>query len=150
MTAASGIRRRHPKATITVLEQGQYTSYAACGIPYHIGGDIEALEELVVMSAEDFRSKRDIDVRLSSLATAIDPEAGTVIAATPEGEHVVAWDRLLIATGSRPIVPPWEGRDLEGVAVVRNLTDTARLERWLADKAAEQDRTQPTTEEDDS
>ena len=63
MSAASQVRRRHPDWPITVLERGPYTSYAACGIPYFLAGDVATVDDLVVVPPETFREKRHIDVR---------------------------------------------------------------------------------------
>lgn len=127
MSAASQIRRAHGDWEVTVLERGEYTSYAACGIPYLIAEDIESLDDLVVVSPEDFRSKRNIDVRMSWEATAIDPARQQVTAKYDGATEELSYDRLLIATGAAPIVPPWEGIDLQGVGVMRTLTDARRL-----------------------
>jgi NADPH-dependent 2,4-dienoyl-CoA reductase/sulfur reductase-like enzyme len=60
MTAATQIRRRKPDWKVTVLEKGHYTSYAACGIPYYFAGDVGARENLVVVTAEEFRQERAV------------------------------------------------------------------------------------------
>ena len=135
MSAASQIRRRQPDWSITVVEKGRFTSYAACGIPYAIAGDVESDSDLEVFPAEKFRSERNIDVRVQCEALSVDTEAREVRVRGEGGEEVLSWDRLLIATGAIPIVPPWPGIDLEGVAVVRNLEDLARLEHLLTHDA---------------
>ncbi len=131
MSAASQIRRQRPEWSITVLEKGRFTSYAACGIPYAVAGDVESIRDLEVFPAERFRQERRIDVRTSTEATAIDLGARTLRLAHEGGEETIGWDRLLLATGALPIVPPWPGRELQGVVVVRNLEDLARLTSLL-------------------
>jgi NADPH-dependent 2,4-dienoyl-CoA reductase/sulfur reductase-like enzyme len=133
MSAAGQIRRRQPDWTVTVLEKGHYTSYGACGIPYYFAGDVQAFEDLIVVTPEEFRDKRGIDVRTGWEAVAIDTEAKTVSAKSENGaEESLTYDRLLIASGASAIVPPWPGIDLEGVVPLRNLKDTRRVEQLLA------------------
>lgn len=133
MSAAGQVRRRRPEWDLRVLEKGPYTSYAACGIPYYFAGDVGALDDLVVVSPEEFRTKRNIDVRTGWHAVGIDTRAQRVMVRTEhEGEHQLAYDRLLLATGASPILPPWPGIELEDVVPLRNLEDTERVEALLA------------------
>lgn len=132
MSAAMQIRRRQPAWTVTVLERGAFTSYAACGIPYFVAGDVETLDDLVVVSPEQFRNKRGVDVRTGWNATAIDTSAKTVTAEVEGRTETLTYDRLLIATGAAPILPPWDGMDLDGVVSLRNLTDAKQMADLLA------------------
>lgn len=133
MSAAGQIRRRRPEWNVTVLEKGHYTSYGACGIPYYFAGDVQAFEDLIVVTPEEFREKRGVDVRTGWEAIAIDTAANTVSARLENGaEESVSYDRLLIASGASAIVPPLPGIDLEGVVPLRNLKDTRRVENLLA------------------
>lgn len=135
MTAASQIRRRQPDWTVTVLEKGRYTSYGACGIPYFVAGDIGRLEDLVVVTPQQFRDERQIDVRMGWEAVSLDVDKRQVEARTETNvAESIAYDYLLIATGANPIRPPWPGRDLDGVSVVRNLEDAGELARLLENK----------------
>ncbi len=127
MSAASQIRRRQPDWDVVVLERGPFTSYSACGIPHLVAGDIGAIDDLVVISPEQFRERRDIDVRVGWRATALDLEARKVFATAREGEAEIVFDRLLLATGARPILPDWPGADLQGVCAVRSLSDAVRF-----------------------
>lgn len=132
MSAATQIRRRQPGWSVRVLEKGDFTSYASCGIPYYLAGDVEKLDDLVVVTPEAFREKRGVDVRTGWRAEAIDPGARTVTATTDGGgRQTLSYDRLLLATGASPIVPDWEGVDLSGVVPVRNLVHARELDRLL-------------------
>jgi NADPH-dependent 2,4-dienoyl-CoA reductase/sulfur reductase-like enzyme len=132
MSAASQIKRRQKDWQVTVLEKGRFTSYASCGIPYYLAGDVEDFDDLVVVTPEQFRNKRGIDVWMGWEATSIDIQQKVVTARTDRGSlEALPFDRLLIATGASPVVPRWPGIDLDGVTAVRNLVDAARLERWL-------------------
>ncbi|MDJ0763600.1 MAG: FAD-dependent oxidoreductase [Myxococcota bacterium] len=127
MTAASQIRRRHSDWEVVVLEKGLVTSYAACGIPYFIAGDVSKIDDLVIVTPEEFREKRGIDVKIGWEATGLDPAKRSVIARDGNSEHTLTYDRLLLATGAEPIVPAWPGIDLEGVVSIRNLKDAERV-----------------------
>jgi len=128
MSAASQVRRRHPDWPITVLERGRFTSYAACGIPYYLAGDVPTVDDLVVVTPETFRTKRNIDVRTGWEAVGLDLPGRRVSARRPDGvTESLAFDRLLLATGASPIVPPWEGTDLSGVVLMRNLGDAMAI-----------------------
>lgn len=132
MSAASQIKRRRRDSEVTVLEKGRFTSYASCGIPYYLAGDVTDFDDLVVVTPQQFREKRGIDVRMGWEATTIDTRDKKVIARSDSGSlETLSYDRLLIATGASPIVPGWPGVDLTGVTAVRNLEDAARLEDWL-------------------
>jgi len=135
MSAASQVKRRRKDWQVTVLEKGRFTSYAACGIPYYLAGDVADFDDLVVVTPDEFRSKRGIDVRMGWEATSIDTRDRKVTARTDTGSsESLPYDRLLIATGASPIVPDWPGVDLAGVTAVRNLEDAEHLERLLSEE----------------
>jgi len=131
MSAAMQIRRRQPTWEVTVLERSNFTSFAACGIPYLIAGDVGELDDLVVVSPQVFRSDRGVDVRTEWEAVRLDLDARTVLAQTPSGDEELGYDRLLLATGAEPVQPPWPGAELEGVSSLRTLVDAERILRQL-------------------
>lgn len=132
MSAAMQIRRRQPEWTVTVFEKGDYTSYGACGIPYYFSGDVETLEDLVVVSPADFQ-KRGVDIRIRHEVLAVKPEEKQVLVRTETGETFLqGYDKLLIATGAKALVPAgWPGLDLQGVMTVKTLADAYTLEQHL-------------------
>lgn len=134
MSAASNARRRRDDLEIVALERGTRTSYAACGIPYHVAGEVEDLDALVARTPQEFRDRQRIDVRTRHEVTAIDTAAGTVEVRDLERERTftLGYDQLLIGTGARPIRPPLPGIDLPFVRGVQTLDDAAALEA-LAD-----------------
>jgi NADPH-dependent 2,4-dienoyl-CoA reductase/sulfur reductase-like enzyme len=132
MSAASRAKRLKPDLKITVLEQTQDVSYSACGMPYNIADPERPIDDLVVRSAEVFRSKQGIDVRLGHTATRIDPAARLVHASTPHGLNAkLPYDRLLIATGARPLRPEIPGIDQPGVFALKSLSDGRRIKDYL-------------------
>ena len=133
MSAASQIRRRRPETRVTVFERGNYISYGACGMPYNIEDPEREIEDLVVLTAEDARKKRGIDLRLRHEAKEIDLDRGTLTVVDLEsgGEKHEEFDALVIATGARAIRLPLDGFDLPGVEVLRDLTDGAAIKNAL-------------------
>jgi NADPH-dependent 2,4-dienoyl-CoA reductase/sulfur reductase-like enzyme len=133
MTAASGVRRLRPDMEIVVIERGGRTSYAMCGIPYVVGGEVDDVELLVARSPEEFGAM-DIEVRVHTEATAIDLDARTVETRGLDSgaTEVVGFDQLMIGTGARPVVPGWAHVDRPRLSVVHTLPDAARLEAMAA------------------
>ena len=135
MSAAAQARRMASadELEIVAFERGSHTSYAACGLPYLIGGQVEAPAELVARTPQEHRA-RGIDVRIRHEVTAIDSQARTVTARDLDTDQasVTRYDELLIATGASGITPPWSGIGAEGVLQLRTLDDAAKLEQALA------------------
>ena len=107
MSAASKVRREHPEREIVVFERGRHTSYAACGMPYYIAGQIDSAAKLVARAPKVFREKQGIDVRTRHEVVAIDTANRRVRVRDLDAirEFEESWDDLLIATGAAPIVP---------------------------------------------
>ena len=135
MSAASQIRRRHPKTRVTVFERGDYISYGACGMPYNIEDPEREIEDLVVLTAEHAREKRGIDLRLRHEGKELDLGRGTLAVVDLDSgtETHEAFDALVIATGARAIRLPLDGFDLPGVQVLRDLADGAAIKNALKD-----------------
>lgn len=133
LSAASKLKREDPDHEVIVLERGEWVSYGACGLPYYVKGDIDELEDLVVMEAEEFRNERDIDLRTSTEATAIDPDNRTVTAESNGDTFELRYDNLLIATGAGALTPPVEGIDLTGVFTLQSMNAGRRIKQVLGD-----------------
>ncbi|MFG2000715.1 FAD-dependent oxidoreductase [Spirillospora sp. NPDC048911] len=137
MSAASAARRgRGPdELEITVFERGRHTSYSACGIPYFIGGHVDAVDDLIVRTPAEFRSKQDIDVRTGHEAVEIDLDRRAVRVRDLDGgtEGWEGFDQLMIATGAVPRRPRLPGADAEGVYGVQVLDDGIAIRRALDD-----------------
>jgi len=132
MSAASRAKRRSPDLNVTVLEKSRDVSYSACGMPYNIADPGRDIEDLVVRPARVFRDKQGIDVKTGHCAERIDREGRQVSGTISSGEtFTFSYDRLLIATGGTPIVPPQPGYDLPGVHVLKSLDDGRRIKAFI-------------------
>ncbi|MFQ6142157.1 FAD-dependent oxidoreductase [Streptomyces seoulensis] len=130
MSAASQARRlRGPdELEIVAFERGHFTSYSACGIPYWVAGDVDERDDLIARGPEEHR-ERGIDLRMRTEVTEIDVAGGRVRAREVEtgAESWTSYDKLVIATGARPIRPDLPGVDAPGVHGVQTLDDGQAL-----------------------
>ena len=117
---------------ITILQKGQFVSYASCPTPYYIGDLIKDATKLVARTPERF-SHDGIDVQLNTRVINIDTKAGFV--ETKESRQF-PYDFLVMSTGTSAIVPDMPGIDLPGVFSLRNLEDAISIKTWLRDKNA--------------
>ncbi|MCQ4332466.1 FAD-dependent oxidoreductase [Natronomonas sp. F2-12] len=143
MSAASKAKRDDPDLDVVVFEKGEWVSYGACGLPYYIKGEIQTLEELVSVTPEQFRQKRDIDLRTGHEVVDIDPDDRVVTARSEGGETRQSYDHLLIATGAAAVVPPIDGVDIEGVYTLGSMTDGKELREFVARSREESPVEQP-------
>ncbi|MFJ4514727.1 FAD-dependent oxidoreductase [Streptomyces sp. NPDC088816] len=135
MSAASQARRlRGPdELEIVAFERGHFASFSACGIPYWVGGDVDERDLLIARTPEEHRA-RGIDLRMRTEVTEIDVAAGRVRARDLESgaESWTPYDKLVIATGARPVRPDMPGADAPGVHGVQTLDDGQALLDTLA------------------
>ncbi len=124
-SAAARARRTNANAEITVLEKGPYVSFANCGIPYHLGGEIAQRSKLLVTTAELFWNRFRIAVKTGFEATRIDRPARVVEGidhATGE-PFAIPYDRLILSTGSEPISPAFMQPPCDNVRHLWTLPD---------------------------
>ncbi|MGW3439742.1 FAD-dependent oxidoreductase [Streptomyces bacillaris] len=130
MSAASQARRlKGPdELEIVAFERSRWTSYSACGIPYWVSGDVKHRDDLIARTPEEHR-ERDIDLRMRTEVTGIDVAGQRVRAVDREsGEaYWTGFDKLVIATGARPVRPALPGIDAPGVHGVQTLGDGQAL-----------------------
>lgn len=137
-SAATRLRRLDEEAEIIVVERGPHVSFANCGLPYYVGGEIAPREKLLVQTPEKLRQRHNLDVRVNTEAVRIDRAARTV-----ELRDVVTGDvraeeftHLLLSPGAAPLRPPIPGIDRAGHFVVRNVPDVDRIMEWLESTGA--------------
>jgi NADPH-dependent 2,4-dienoyl-CoA reductase/sulfur reductase-like enzyme len=132
MSAASRAKRNQPDMKVTVFEQSQDVSYSACGMPYNIADPDRKINDLVVRSAQTFREKQNIDVKLGHCVTSIDPKTKTIEGQKIGGEDFCFdYDKLLIATGASPIIPDLPGFGLPGVMALKSLEDGRHIKEKI-------------------
>lgn len=129
-SAAARARRLDEEAEITLIERGPDVSFANCGLPYFIGGEIEDRGKLSVQTPGSLRALLAVGVRSKTEATAINRQAKTLrIRNLDTGEEEdLAYDKLILSPGASPLRPPLEGIDLPGIHTLRNLQDMDRIE----------------------
>jgi len=128
-SAAARARRLSEDAEIIVFERGPDVSFANCGLPYYVGGEIAQREKLLVTTPERLRARFKLDVRTRSSVEAIDRAAKTVrVRDLATGrEYDETYDKLILAPGAAPLRPPIPGIDLPGIFTLRNLQDVDRI-----------------------
>lgn len=133
--AAARIKRLKPDTEVTILEKGELLSYAGCGLPFYISGEIHDYKELmctptgVVRDTHYFKMVKDITVLNQTLAESIDRKNKIVKAVnTITGKSIeLPYDKLVLATGGQPITPPIKGIDLKGVNFLSTVEDARKI-----------------------
>jgi NADPH-dependent 2,4-dienoyl-CoA reductase/sulfur reductase-like enzyme/rhodanese-related sulfurtransferase len=135
-TAAAKARRISSSAQITMIEAGPDISFANCGLPYYIGGDIKSRSSLILQSPESFKEQYNVDVHTHTLVSAINRQAHTITTVdTRSGEQkTFAYTKLILAQGGRPVTPTLPGADLQHVFTLWTLEDMDKISRHISDK----------------
>ncbi len=132
-SAAARLRRLDEQAQIVMLERGEYISYANCGLPYYIGGEITDKEELTLQTPRSFQTRFGVEVRVRHEALAIDParQVVTVRDLAQGTEYEEAYDRLILSPGAEPVLPPLPGVRDPRVFTLRTIPDTYRIHEHI-------------------
>lgn len=124
MSAATRLRRLMDDAEITVYEKGPYVSFANCGLPYYVSGEISEYDSLVVQTPEKLKARFDLNIQPNSEVLSIDPESKTI--QVKQGEETVtdSYDDLILSPGAKPFIPPIENLEVaKNVFSLRNIPD---------------------------
>lgn len=134
-SAAARARRLCEQCDITILERGPHVSFANCGLPYFVGGEIVRQDDLLLQTPASLRARFNLDVRVNSEVIGIDRAARQVrVRDLPSGrEYDVPYDDLVLSTGARPLRPPIPGIDREGHFTVHTVPDVERIRAWIRD-----------------
>ncbi len=135
-TAAARARRVNANAEITILEKGPAVSFANCGLPYHVGGEIEQRSKLLVATAELFWNRFRVAVKTNHTVESIDRVKRIVSGTTITGERFeLPYDRLILSTGSEPIRPSFFKPDSKNVFHLWTLDDMDHILSLMSDRA---------------
>lgn len=128
-SAAARLRRLDEHAQIILLERGEYISYANCGLPYYIGGEITDKDELTLQTPESFFDRFRVDVRTGQTALSVDPKAKTVtVLKAPGGQtYEESYDKLILSPGAEPVRPAWTAVDDPRLFTLRTIPDTFKI-----------------------
>jgi NADPH-dependent 2,4-dienoyl-CoA reductase/sulfur reductase-like enzyme len=130
LSAASKAKREAPDREVVVFEKGSWISYAFCGMPYYVKGEVEALGDLLSLSPEAVEA-RGIDLRRRHEVVAVDPDARTVTVAGPDGRFEQPYGDLLVATGGHATSDPIEGFGLDGAFTMHDMDAAAAVRAFL-------------------
>lgn len=130
-TAAARARRVDETAEITIIERGNYVSFANCGLPYFISGDIKSREDLILQNPESFWERYRIRVLLKSTATAIDRKA-KIVKIEREGKiEDFAYDKLILSQGANPLTPQIDGLPADNTFSLRDIPDMDKIDAYI-------------------
>ncbi len=134
-SAATRARRLSEAADIVIFERGPHVSFANCGLPYFVGGEIAAPDRLLVQTPQSLRARFNLDVRVQTEVVAIDRSAHEVTVREVVGGRTYRqpYDALVLSTGASPLQPPIPGIERPGHFTVRNIPDVDRIKAWIKD-----------------
>ena len=124
MSAATRLRRLMEGAEITIFEKGPFVSFANCGLPYYVSGEIANRDSLLVQTPESLKARFNLDVRPFHEVISISPEEHTVTVRHDGQEFTESYDKLILSPGAKPFVPPIEGlAEAKNAYTLRNVPD---------------------------
>jgi len=132
-SAAARLRRLDENAEIILVEKGQHISFANCGLPYYIGEVITEKDKLLVQTPEKMKERFNIDVRVNSEVTKVNPDNKTVEIFNKIDNKVYTetYDKLILSPGAEPIKPKLSGIESSRIFTLRNIPDTYRIKDYV-------------------
>ncbi|MGU7965510.1 FAD-dependent oxidoreductase [Streptococcus suis] len=128
MSAATRLRRLMEDAEIIVFEKGPYVSFANCGLPYHISGEIAEHDSLLLQTPESLKKRFNLDVRPFHEVISINADKQTVTVNTPNGDIIESYDKLILSPGAKPVIPNLKGiEEAENLFTLRNVPDLDKI-----------------------
>ncbi|WP_049979954.1 FAD-dependent oxidoreductase [Halolamina rubra] len=134
LSAASKCKREDPDREVVVFEKGEWVSYAHCGMPYYVKGEVESLSDMLSLSPEQI-SERGIDLRRNHEVVAVDADAETVTVERGGERFEQPYGDLLVATGAHAVSDPIDGADLAGAFTIHSMDAAAALRAFLTPPA---------------
>lgn len=135
MSCAARARRLDESAEIIVMERGEHVSFANCGLPYHVGGEIVEAERLLVQTPASLKAALNLDVRTGHDVIGVDTGKRSVTVRTADGEQQVSYDALVLSPGAKAVRPPIDGLDSPRVSTLRTVDDAVALKSSVDDGA---------------
>lgn len=134
MSAASKFRRMNPEAEIVVYEKGSFLSYGACGLPYYVSGENNDYTKMIARTKAQFE-EMGMEIHLQHEVVKVVPEKKQVMIKDRQNNKlfIETYDKLMISTGTVPLIPPFPGRDLGNIHVLKTLEDGIILKK-IADQ----------------
>ncbi|HPZ09500.1 MAG TPA: FAD-dependent oxidoreductase [Candidatus Eremiobacteraeota bacterium] len=132
-SAGAKARRMNEYAKITIFEKGPYISYANCGLPYYISGEIAEKEKLILQNPDSFKKRFNIDVCVNHEVKFIDKEKKTVnVRNLKTSEDItVPYDTLILSPGAISVVPPIPGLDATNIFTLRTVPEAEKLLNYI-------------------
>lgn len=128
MSAATRLRRMMEDAEIVIFEKGPFVSFANCGLPYYISGEIAERDALLVQTPESLKARFNLDVRPFHEVVKISPEDHTVTVSHDGSEFTEQYDKLILSPGAKPFIPEIEGlSEATNVFTLRNVPDLDQI-----------------------
>lgn len=134
-SAAAKARRVDENAEIHIFERGPYISFANCGLPYFIAGEIDDRSKLIVMTPERFWERSRVRAHVNHEVLSINRTAKTICVQAPDGrQRDVPFDKLVLSQGAKPIVPPIPGATLPHIFTLRDIPDMDRIAAFVNER----------------
>lgn len=135
MSAATRLRRLDENMEIVIVEKGPYVSFANCGLPYFVSGEISNRDDLLVQTPEKLKARFNLDVRVNSEVTTIDKDNKKVTIVSNDENYELEYDNLVLSPGAKPFVPPVQGlEEAQNVFTLRNVPDVDKIMTALENK----------------
>lgn len=135
MSAAARCKRLDENSDVIVFEKGNLVAFSNCGLPYHISGDIETSDDLILLGANDLREQYGIDVRVRHEVIAIDRDKKVVKVRNDNGEIEESYDKLILSPGAKPIDLDIDGIDTIEHSNLRTVADAAKVHDTMKDNS---------------
>lgn len=138
-SVAARVRRLDEQAEVIMFERGPHVSFSNCALPYHLSGEIENSETLVLMNPEVFRKQYKIEARVRTEVVKVNKDEKTITVKNLETDETYdeAYDKLVLSPGANPIMPPLDGIDSPHVFSVRNVVDIEKLNTFVSKETVE-------------
>lgn len=132
MSAATRLRRLKEDAEIIVFDKGPYVSFANCGLPYYLSGEIESRNKLILQTPESLAQRFNLDVRPDSEVVSIEPGNKEITVVSNGISYTENYDALILSPGASPFIPPIKGlAEADNVFSLRNIPDLDKITNYM-------------------